>query len=305
MEFKHFLDPHNLSFTEVGKENDSMCCRGCLDIIYGSACSCSRAEMPPQIQTVAFHPHRSNSLSLSLYDVVVRDGCAKLWGGWISYKCMYCTFNLDFKCALSISNDYYELPNRETLHQGKRIKTTIHHFRHYNQLTRCKYSLFTTEFVKEFFKEFFKFSWGVCRDKVEGFGFYCNQCDVNLHVSCAKYQTRAIKHNCHPDHHLLNLGKSIMSEICCNACDKDCGSFFSCIKCGFYIHVECIPLPPRAQHTRHLHPLMLTNPVVEDDSREYSCDACERERNGEHHVYYCEEREYVSHIGCALSEVKH
>ncbi|XVF42278.1 hypothetical protein PTKIN_Ptkin01aG0348100 [Pterospermum kingtungense] len=144
-----------------------------------------------------------------------------------------------------------------------------------------------------------------CRNEIEGISFYCNQCDVNLHVSCAKYRTRAIKHNCHP-HHLLHLGKSIISEVSCNVCHKDCDdSFFGCIKCEFYIHVECIPLPPRAdQHTHHLHPLMLTNPVVEDDSGEYYCDACETERNGEHHVYYCEECKYIAHIGCVLSEVE-
>ncbi|XVF42354.1 hypothetical protein PTKIN_Ptkin01aG0355100 [Pterospermum kingtungense] len=371
MEFKHFLHKHNLSLTEVGKKNDSVRCHGCLDIIYGPAYSCntcdegkfvmhkSCAELPPQIQINAFHPH---PLRFSLYEVIVCDGCAESLADFINYRCMDCTFNLDFRCALAISNDY-KLADHLSLQEGKRIKITIHHFSHYHQLTRCTLKINDVMGPSEA-------SWGsnefkcmackqelhgtltytclpcrfvchescvndmpsqvlhgpfhpqhillprpirkgsshrcsVCRGKLEGIGFYCNQCDVMLHVSCAKYRTRAIKHNCHP-HYLLHLGKSIMSGIFCEACKEDCGdSFFSCIKCKFYIHAECIPLPPFSdQDTRHLHPLMLVNPFAEDDSGVYYCDACETERNPENHVYYCEECKYIAHIGCALSEVE-
>ena len=144
-----------------------------------------------------------------------------------------------------------------------------------------------------------------CRENIYGISFSCDKCDVNLHVSCAKYLTRAIKHNCHV-HHLLHLGKNMISEKSCNVCSEDCGgSFFSCIKCDFHRHVECIPLPPSVLHKRHLHPLILTNPIIEDDSGDYYCDMCETERNGEHHVYYCEECTYIAHIDCVLSEVTH
>ncbi|XVF42327.1 hypothetical protein PTKIN_Ptkin01aG0352400 [Pterospermum kingtungense] len=374
MEFKHFLHPHNLSFIQVGKENASMCCFGCLDIIYGPAYICntcdketkfvlhkSCAELAPQLQRDAFHPH---PLRFIIVDVIVCDGCAKLRTGTISYRCMDCTFCLDFKCALAISN-HHQLANHEELREMRGIKTRIHHFSHNHQLTLCKFCSLTTEGDKELFEKI----WGsgkpkcmackqqlhdtliytcipcrfalhescvidmprqvlhspfhpqhillprpipkgsshrcsACREKVEGISFYCNQCNANLHVSCAKYPTHAIKHNCHP-HHLLHLGKSIMSEISCKVCDKDCGdSFFSCLKCEFDIHVECIPLPRSAQNTCHLHPLMLVNPFAEDDSGVYYCDACETERNPEHHVYYCEECKYIAHIGCALSEVE-
>ncbi|XP_022743780.1 uncharacterized protein LOC111294625 [Durio zibethinus] len=143
-----------------------------------------------------------------------------------------------------------------------------------------------------------------CKEEVKGIGFYCNQCDVTVHVSCAKYQTRAIKHDCHP-HQLLHLGKSILSKISCNACHQDCDdSFFGCIKCDFYIHVECIPLPPSVEHRRHLHPLVLKNSFVEDDSEDYYCDMCETERNPEHDIYFCEECAYIAHIDCVHPEVK-
>ncbi|KAK8712700.1 hypothetical protein V6N13_147930 [Hibiscus sabdariffa] len=142
-----------------------------------------------------------------------------------------------------------------------------------------------------------------CRETIEGCSFYCNKCDVNLHVSCAKYQTRAIKHTCHP-HNLQQLGKRIIHNISCDACGEDCeGSCFSCKKCDFYIHPQCIPLPSSFIHKHHLHPLALVSPFVEDDSGDYYCDMCETERNPDLQVYYCEECNFIAHIDCVIYEV--
>ncbi|XP_022743782.1 uncharacterized protein LOC111294626 [Durio zibethinus] len=371
MEFKHFLHNHNLTFIEVGKENNTMSCFGCRDIICGPAYVCEKcnmfdmhkscAELPPQMQRDAFHPH---PLRFTLGNVIVCDRCA-IWRAFsFSYSCMNCTFNLDFRCAVTISNDC-ELANHEALQEGRRIKTTIHHFNHNHQLTRCKFSLLKTVLGKEIFKYLWKLEkpkcmackqklhdiliytcipcrfvihescvndmprqvlqgpfhpqhillprlihkgsshrCSACKEEVKGISFYCNQCDVNMHVSCAKYRTRAIKHNCHP-HHRLHLGKSIISNISCDACYKDCDdSFFGCIKCDFYIDVECIQLPLIVKHKRHLHPLVLKNLFVEDDSGDYYCDMCETERNAEHHVYFCKECTYIAPIDCVLPEVE-
>ncbi|KAK9042064.1 hypothetical protein V6N11_017145 [Hibiscus sabdariffa] len=106
----------------------------------------------------------------------------------------------------------------------------------------------------------------VCIEEVEGFSFYCNEWDVNLHVSCANYPTRAIKYTRHP-HNLLQLGKNIIHNISCNACGQDCNdSYFSCKECDFNIHPQCIPLPSSFTHRRHMHPLVLVRAVVEDDT---------------------------------------
>ncbi|XP_022743784.1 uncharacterized protein LOC111294628 [Durio zibethinus] len=347
-----------------------MTCFVCLDIISGPAYICetcldfvlhkSCAELPPEIRRDAFHPH---PLRFTVGNLIVCDQCAILQACLISYSCMYCMFNLDFKCAMAISN-YYKLPTHEALQKRRQIKTTIHHFSHNHQLTRSKFSCLTKEekngFQRLWGQEKFKckackqklhdtqiytcipcrfvihescvnemprqvlqspfhsqhilfprpipkgpsYTCSACKEEVKGIGFYCNQCDVTVHVSCAKYQTRAIKHDCHP-HQLLHLGKSILSKISCNACHKDCdNSFFGCIKCDFYIHVECIPLPPRVEHRRHLHPLVLKNSFVEDDSGDYYCDMCETERNPEHRIYFCEECTYIAHIDCVHPKVK-
>ncbi|KAE8662588.1 hypothetical protein F3Y22_tig00113279pilonHSYRG00035 [Hibiscus syriacus] len=142
-----------------------------------------------------------------------------------------------------------------------------------------------------------------CRDSIKGFSFYCNECDVNFHASCAKYPTRAIKHTCHP-HNLLQLGKSIIHNISCNECGIICkDSSFSCRKCEYDVHPQCILLPTTFKHKRHLHPLTLVSPFVEDDSGDYCCDMCETERNPDLQVYCCEECNFIAHIDCALSEV--
>ncbi|GMI65190.1 hypothetical protein like AT2G21840 [Hibiscus trionum] len=371
MEFQHFLHPHKLSSTEVGMENNTLRCFGCLDIIHGPAYICetcdddefvmhkSCAELPPQFQKHTFHPH---PLRFNVFDMFVCDACRRLTTCYIGYMCMYCELKLDFKCAVAIFND--ENGEEAEAHQG----TIIHHFCHPHQLTRCIYSYsLTTENEIDLLEEL----WGsrklkcvackqeiqgtlyiclackfvihescmnemptqvqrspfhphhallprpflpdrdasrqvrcyACSRKVKGFSFYCNKCDVNLHVSCAKYQTRDIKHTYHP-HNLVQLGKSIIHNISCNACGEDChDSCFSCKKCDFNIHPQCIPLPSSFTHKYHLHPLALVSPFVEDDSGDYYCDMCETERNPELQVYYCEECNYIAHIDCVLSEV--
>ncbi|XVE68398.1 hypothetical protein DITRI_Ditri09bG0065100 [Diplodiscus trichospermus] len=145
-----------------------------------------------------------------------------------------------------------------------------------------------------------------CSSNVKGILISCFECQTRMHRSCAMYQTRKIKHDCH-DHRLLHLGKSIFvkSSPECSACYTDCSDTLCCCKgCNFYIHLECMPLPYRVKHRRHLHPLTLTYFVVEDDLEEYYCDMCETKRNPEHDVYYCEECTYIAHIDCVISEVE-
>ncbi|KAK9042034.1 hypothetical protein V6N11_017117 [Hibiscus sabdariffa] len=233
---------------------------------------------------------------------------------------MNCELKLDFKCTMSVFNDENEITKcDEEDQQG----TTIHHFCHPHQLTRCmveitnfeeswcsrklkcvacKEELQGTLYICLACKFFIHYSCinemsrqvqrsqfhphhillprtflqdrdanrqvlcYACRERVGGFSFYCNECDVNLHVSCAKYPTRAIKHSCHL-HNLLQLGKRIIHDISSNACGQDCNdSCFSYKKCDFNILRQCIPLPYSFTHKCHLHQLVLVSLVVEDDT---------------------------------------
>ncbi|XVE62709.1 hypothetical protein DITRI_Ditri06bG0141400 [Diplodiscus trichospermus] len=351
----------------MGEDNHNVWCRGCLEMIYGPAYFCttcrdgfdrfamhkSCAELPPQIQRDVYHPH---PLTFCLTSMIVCDGCGRLLSSIIGYTCMDCAFNLCCRCACAIAflKDESDIAKHEAL-EGRRIKTTIDHFSHLHQLTRCRFffpestedeikpncvackknlygavsyiclpcgfyvhescindmptqvqSPFHTQHIL-FPREIRKGSrrCNACREAVTGISFCCIKCDAIYHILCAKYQTRAIKHNCHP-HHLLQLGKSIINRIACDTCGKRCiDSSFSCRMCDFDIHLECIPLPSNVKHRRHLHQLvLLKSPFLEDDSDEYYCDMCEKKRNPEHHVYYCEECNYIGHIACAVSEVE-
>ncbi|KAK5786271.1 hypothetical protein PVK06_040904 [Gossypium arboreum] len=365
MESQHFAYSGKLSFREADGEIE---CVGCLDVINGPAYISEEdnfamhkvcAEMPPLIQKDAFHPH---PLKFKLIDVIVCDACSRLLFSYISYRCMYCDFNIDFRCAKAIINDENKIEKRDD-EDLQRTRTL--HFCHPHQLTRCKVSPMT-EFGEDMIENIWEpnklkcvackwklqdtqtfmclpckfiihescmndlpmqvqsslfhphhilhprpfFNAGgevrcyACRKKVNGFSFYCNKCDVDLHVSCAKYRTRATKHSCHP-HNLLQLGKSIIKGISCCACGRKNynDSLFSCRKCDFNVHPKCIPLPSSFEHKRHLHSLALVSPFAEDDSEDYYCDMCETERNPEIHVYYCVECNYIAHIDCVLSEV--
>ncbi|KAK8689669.1 hypothetical protein V6N13_088382 [Hibiscus sabdariffa] len=320
MKLQHFYHHHELCFKEVGKDDDTRWCYGCWDIIHGPAYICSIcckvamhkscAELPPQIQKHTFHPH---PLKFDIMNGLVCDACRRLTFSIISYRCMSCELKLDFKCAMAIFNDENVIAKRdEEDSQG----TTIPHFSHQHQLTRCILSLVESLKVKcvackQAIQGTFSYIYVcipclfvihescmnemprqvqrspfhphhallprpffpdrerqvrcyVCSKKVQGFSFYCNECDVNLHVSCANYPTRAIKHTRHP-HNLLQLGKNVIHKISCNACGKGCDdSCFSCKECDFNIHPQCIPLPSSFTHKRHMHPLVLVlEPTIE------------------------------------------
>ncbi|KAG8499321.1 hypothetical protein CXB51_005884 [Gossypium anomalum] len=286
MEFQHFAYSGKLSFREADGEIE---CYGCEDVING----------------LAYISEED--------DVIVCDAYSRLLVSYISYRWMYCDFNIDFKCTKAFINDENEIEKRDD-EDLQRTRTL--HFSHPHQLTRCKVSPMT-EFEEDMIEEIWeqnKLECVACKwelqdtqtfmTKVNGFSFYCNKCDVDLHVSCAKYRTRATKHSCHP-HNLLQLGKSIIEGISCRVCGrKNCNdSLFSCRKCDFNVHPKCIPQPSSFQHKRHLHPLTLVSPFAEDDSEDYYCDMCETERNPEIHVYYCVECNYIAHINCVLSEM--
>ncbi|CAK7341159.1 unnamed protein product [Dovyalis caffra] len=75
------------------------------------------------------------------------------------------------------------------------------------------------------------------------------------------------------------------------------------IECDLNLHLKCIPIPLKVKQECHIYPLLLYENLVEGDSGEYYCDICEKPRNPNHDVYYCEECEVaIAHIGCVIQE---
>ncbi|CAL5407129.1 unnamed protein product [Camellia sinensis] len=78
-----------------------------------------------------------------------------------------------------------------------------------------------------------------------------------------------------------------------------------CVQCNLNLHVECIPaLQNTAKVETHRRLLTLTDPLPEDDTNEYYCNVCEKERNPKHSVYYCAKCDFVAHIECGFPDLK-
>ncbi|KAK9042062.1 hypothetical protein V6N11_017143 [Hibiscus sabdariffa] len=151
MKFQHFFHKHKLSPLKLVR-NPEVQCLGCMDIVVGSTYCClvcfefvmykSCAYLPTQIQRDIFHPH---PLTINLVDLFVCNACRRLTQSIIGYRCMCCELKLDFKCVVAILNDGNEIVKcDEETHQG----TTILHFCHPHQLTRCIYSSPTSQLEK-------------------------------------------------------------------------------------------------------------------------------------------------------------
>ncbi|XVF30999.1 hypothetical protein REPUB_Repub16aG0107600 [Reevesia pubescens] len=134
--------------------------------------------------------------------------------------------------------------------------------------------------------------------------YWCQICSFRLDLHCAKLLP-TLKHKCH--NHLLTYFPKVGTEhrqhqFQCSVCHKLCdANFYRCVHCDFNFHVQCV-IPSSAKHKYHRHPLILMNPLKEDDSEKYYCDVCENERNPKHPVYCCEKCRYIVHIECIVNE---
>ncbi|XP_039071586.1 uncharacterized protein LOC120218752 [Hibiscus syriacus] len=128
--------------------------------------------------------------------------------------------------------------------------------------------------------------------------YKCEKCSFCLDMNCAKLLP-TLKLACH--FHRLAYFRDT-SRLNCRACGLVCGGIYSicrCVQCDVSFHPKCV-LPSEAKSKYHRHPLILTEPVKEDDSDEFCCDACEKERDPKHPVYYCQSCTFVAHIQCLL-----
>ncbi|XWS57718.1 hypothetical protein CRYUN_Cryun09bG0197500 [Craigia yunnanensis] len=152
------------------------------------------------------------------------------------------------------------------------------------------------------------------------YGYSCEQCDVKLHSLCVNSLRRPLKCESHNhNHNLYYFGTSSQllfakfkyvrdSLFHCSECQKNCRGqpFYRCLECAINFHLECVPIPRIVQSRCHIHPLIIKDSFIEDDSGEYYCDVCEEERCGNDHVYCCEECNnlFVAHIESTLAKLE-
>ncbi|KAF8035900.1 hypothetical protein BT93_C1811 [Corymbia citriodora subsp. variegata] len=154
-----------------------------------------------------------------------------------------------------------------------------------------------------------------CCGRINGtFAFSCGECNFYLHLPCAQQPT--LKHPFH-EHHLFyfqmrtrEIVGAKQNNIQCRACRRSCLiDFFVCAHCDFILHYDCSHLQLTIKSEHHWDPLVLRESYKEDDWGPYYCDICERRRDPNKWVYFCETCEtdtnyFVAHVECALSRVK-
>ncbi|KAK8316009.1 hypothetical protein V6Z12_A13G013300, partial [Gossypium hirsutum] len=150
---------------------------------------------------------------------------------------------------------------------------------------------------------------------VSGMKFYCNICDLNLHVKCALFPTidsedaKEIKHFYHP-HTLAHVenDEEYGSEPRCVACTEICLPPTPTFRCSrsckhFFLHQSCVvKLPYKSYTIKHpfhpTHPLIITSRPYNDHIR--TCGVCFRSIDSTLLAYSCRgyECKFNLHLDC-------
>ncbi|XP_059462654.1 uncharacterized protein LOC132191579 [Corylus avellana] len=224
---------------------------------------------PGEIQHFS-HPH---NLILSPEEVLhdkLCDGCMHFIFSAPFYNCMECNFFLHTTCA------HLPKAKKHILHQH--TLTLLPNAPYLGGLFFCN----------------------ACGDNHHGFTYRCNTCEYDLDVQCCLVP-ETLKHDGHQ--HSLFLPAS--SNKNCSACDNDNEQpkvgVFECTACDFTLGFECATLLLVARHKYDEHLLALTY-VAEEDSKEYYCLICEKERDPKYWFYYCAKCDFPAHPQCVLGK---
>ncbi|KAG6702130.1 hypothetical protein I3842_07G018900 [Carya illinoinensis] len=140
------------------------------------------------------------------------------------------------------------------------------------------------------------FGCDACGRDCNGFTYNCEECKFNLDVQCISLQYK-FTHGSHE--HQLIFSRS-QDDRKCNNCDSK-KILFWCENGEFALDYKCLTLPHSVWYEQHEHPFTLCY-APKDDSGEYYCDICEKERDPWCWFYYCADCLYPAHLECILGE---
>ncbi|KAK9016898.1 hypothetical protein V6N11_079391 [Hibiscus sabdariffa] len=112
------------------------------------------------------------------------------------------------------------------------------------------------------------------------FAYNCEHCHLSLHPVCANSLKRPLKCESYPDdlyyfgpdYQLLyaNYDQSWATDFVCKECERSRQgeAFYRCIQCQINFHLNCIPIPEIVKSKYHIHPLVLKDSLVEEDSED-------------------------------------
>ncbi|XP_065623842.1 uncharacterized protein LOC136065086 [Quercus suber] len=210
--------------------------------------------------------HFSHEHDLKLTDEVpnnkICDRCVRAILTPSFYRCVHCSFFLHISCT--------KLPSikQHPLHQ------------HPLTLTYHKY-----------------FFCIVCGQWCNGLRYFCQRCYFELDVQCS-LASNTLTHACHEHHFYLSTANYNQK---CSICGSELYRVFHCTTCEFVLDFKCTTLPQSAWYNQHEHPFTLCY-TPEDDSGEYYCDICEKERDSKQWFYYCADCNFPAHSECILGE---
>ncbi|KAJ4843785.1 hypothetical protein Tsubulata_017413, partial [Turnera subulata] len=231
IQIEDFSNYHRLAIHRHGDDNPYLriVCDACnVRVRYSSYYTCEFcnlhyhklcAELPRKIRHTLHPPHL-----LSLYasdswsDPIFCCGClnVSLDGG---YKCRECLFELDLKCASSLT--------AQQLQNSENKKNTIFCSIHDHKLTpvSCENSR--------------KFTCHACTFPILGTAYGCFRCHIIFHETCSDIPKNR-QHLYHPQHSLVAKESTIPSQ--CKACNYPIllGIKYACRECtAFAIHAKC------------------------------------------------------------------
>ncbi|XVF62084.1 hypothetical protein PTKIN_Ptkin08bG0188900 [Pterospermum kingtungense] len=306
---------HSLTYRYGGRRGCEACgeeipgasytCRTCKGWLHDS-CAKKLLHLPHEIHHPLHSQHQLKYLQSDLNRHFFCDRCLFISAG-SRYNCSSCNFNLDLACATSANDPIHE--------DG--MKKTIQHYSHLDKLTLFKYRKTKEDDYKCIWCEKPLWDWDVCYGCIEH-GFF-------VHEVCTNQIPRTLKHPSHPQHPLrlqyLDFTRAIatfslslrkrqqifrygISDAVSAASSVTLVSIVACnVQAGtgnpgeVNLHLQCF-LVSSTVHKYHRHPLMLMNSVKEDDSGEYYCEVCEKERIPNHPVYCCKECTFIVHVEC-------
>ncbi|XAR54916.1 hypothetical protein NMG60_11030250 [Bertholletia excelsa] len=297
-QISRYIHNHMLTLVKCYEDNYGFNCSMFTKSIKGSIYVCPKckffihkscAQLPIEIKH-AFHPPHPLILLTSSNLKTVNDrrflkcNACSVECNSVAFNCPICKFNLDIKCGTQFQNIDNPGPERQIQHGS-------HH-----------HPLFPIKVDKPILL------YCAYNQMLDGSRYICPECIFMVHKSCAELP-KEVQHPFHPPHLLkilaLEYGEQRlckssekMGGFQCSHCRSLCRGIFSrCVPCELNLHVRCIQaLPQTSKHISHKHTLTLRDLLPEDETEEYLCDACEKEKNPKHFFYYCAKCNFASHI---------
>ncbi|KAF7849705.1 hypothetical protein BT93_L0367 [Corymbia citriodora subsp. variegata] len=340
-QFQHFSHDHTLVLEQVIAQEKEAWCQACNKRCSSNTYTCSLckfflhkscAELKRELR---HWQHKEHNLELCTSSVYEGRAWCNLCGrsvcGFV-YHCEICRFDLDVECSLqSPPTLETRVQEQEIDHFSHKHPLTLREERQDDVVTcaacsdNCSSSqIYGCEECGYFLHESCAklplemkhldheehplklqvavFSdCDICKKRIKGFTYSCEQCDFNLDIECARMpsigpgmakQVKDVKMKISGhDHVLTRSAKREEEGVVCSVCEKPCcGLIYVCEGCGFFLDEGCA----KCQHFFHpLHELTLQH----IDS-EVCCSACEKKCRG--FTFSCRECKFHLDVACAL-----